>query len=370
MSVRTTSPSCDVTSQWWIWGDPNEAVGREVEDVGVGAAVPRHVAGPARHLRPRDAPHRGERLLGADARLDPVASSSERRSSTTSTPTTCRASKRSWPALLRGPGRPWCAECRVRCRDGSYRWVQGNARPDLAIERIYVDGRPTSRSARRSEEALVRQIAARGAGRHASPAGSLGADDRRHPRRRSSGRIEELARLDGRGPRPTSCAVADARRRVSYIEWLDPLTGQRPKDPFDRPPAVTQWWLDVIKDERLLQRRRRRGAGRRAPGRRWRSIRRADGVRSVLHVPLPSTPRALGVRVAGRRRTTAADVLRRRRAPLLRLAGEAFLDRVVPCATTAAGAGSTRAASSSTATTSSNARTRSWSGSPTPPPTI
>ena len=77
--------------------------------------------------------------------------------STTSTPTTCRGSRRSWRRCSRART-PRGVRVRVRCRDGSYRWVQGNARPDLAIERIYVTAADiTERKA--SEEALVRQVA-------------------------------------------------------------------------------------------------------------------------------------------------------------------------------------------------------------------
>ena len=41
------------------------------------------------------------------------------------------------------------------------------------------------------------------------------------------------------------------RTRTRVIEWLDPDTGLRSKDPFDTAPEVNQWWLDVLRVGRI-----------------------------------------------------------------------------------------------------------------------
>ncbi|MET0904098.1 MAG: ATP-binding protein [Acidimicrobiales bacterium] len=218
-------------------------------------------------------------------------------------------------ALLRGHDAPG-VECRVRCRDGRYKWVQGNARPDLAIQRIYVTATDiTARKA--SEQALVRQIAleelvATITGR------LLGADDSDVPDvvRRA---LEELARA----MRANRAHFVRGGRRTPtrLIEWLDPLTGQRSRDPFDRPPAVNQWWLDVIKDERILRVDDVEELGHERPDV-LADLRRA-GVRSVLHVPLRPHRGSWGFVsvVSTHENVTFYDEA----APLMQLAGEAFL---------------------------------------------
>ena len=155
------------------------------------------------------------------------------------------------------------------------------------------------------------------------------------------------------------------RREAStrVIEWLDPDTGLRRKDPFDALPEVNQWWVDVLREGRLLRIDDVEDLAEEAPLV-LEDLRR-DGVRSVLHVPLPPHRGCWGFVsiIAAHENVTFYDEA----APLLRLAGEAFLTALSagtmppPC--------SRRAASSSTATRSWSDRTRSWSGSPTPPPT-
>ena len=49
-------------------------------------------------------------------------------------------------------------DVRVRAKDESYRWFQGNARSDLDAARIYVTAADISRR-KLSEDALVRQVA-------------------------------------------------------------------------------------------------------------------------------------------------------------------------------------------------------------------
>ena len=218
-------------------------------------------------------------------------------------------------ALLEGhdaPGVP----VRIRCKDGSYRWVQGNGRPDLANERIYVTAADITERMD-LEEALRRQVqledlVATITGR------LLAADDADVPIVIESA-IGELARsMDAdrghfmRGGRRTPTRV---------IEWLDQDTGRRLKDPLDVSPEVNQWWLDVLRDGKLLRLDDVEELADEAPHV-LEDLRR-DGVRSILHVPLPPHRGCWGFLSI----VATKDVVRfnDEAAPLLRLAGEAFL---------------------------------------------
>ena len=163
---------------------------------------------------------RAELLGAAAARLHPPRRPAAR-------------SRRSWPACSRAATRVRVDVPRPRPRTARYRWVQGNARSDLDAGRIYVT----------AADITERKALGGGAG---PPGRARGA--RRHHHRPAARApttptcptvIEQRARgagsLDGRATAPTSCAAADARRR-GVIEWLDPDTGQRAKDPFDTPP--------------------------------------------------------------------------------------------------------------------------------------
>jgi light-regulated signal transduction histidine kinase (bacteriophytochrome) len=93
------------------------------------------------------------------------------------------------------------------------------------------------------------------------------------------------------------------------------------KEPFDTPPEVNQWWLDVLRAGRLLRLDDVEELSAEAPNV-LEDLHR-DGVRSVLHVPLPPHRGCWGfVSVVSTHEKVA---FYDESAPLLRLAGEAFL---------------------------------------------
>jgi PAS domain S-box-containing protein len=208
------------------------------------------------------------------------------------------------------PGVP----ARVRCRDGSYRWVQGNARPDLPNGCIYVTAADiTERMA--LEEALVRRveleevvvsITSRFVG---VDAGGMPAEIER-----GMGELAEALGADRahflRGNRTLD--------NVSYFEWLHPTTGQR-RQPVD--PAVTEWWFDTMRAGITLQLDDVSELTDVDPA--IVASMKADGMRSLLHVPLPfmrGTWGFLALVTLHRPLGLGDDVL-----ALLRLAGESFM---------------------------------------------
>ena len=106
---------------------------------------------------------------------------------------------------------------------------------------------------------------------------------------------------------------------VSYFEWLHPSTGQR-RQPVD--PVVTEWWFDTMRAGHDVAARRRDRAGRRRSPTVVASM-KDDGIRSLLHVPLPfmrGTWGFLALVTLDRPLGLGDDVL-----ALLRLAGESFM---------------------------------------------
>jgi PAS domain S-box-containing protein len=217
--------------------------------------------------------------------------------------------------LLSG-GDAVAVDVRVRGSDGSYRWLQGSARSDLDAGQIFVTAADISQR-KVLEQALVRQVALEEL--VATITGRLLAAEDADVPHVIEGALEEIARNMG----ANRAHFMRGGRRVStrVIEWLDPDTGQRLKHPLDTPPEVNQWWLDVLQEGRLL----RIDDVEELVHERVDVVEdlRRDGVRSVLHVPLPPHRGCWGFLsvVAAHRPVTFYDEA----APLLRLAGEAFL---------------------------------------------
>ncbi len=204
---------------------------------------------------------------------------------------------------------------RIRCADGAYRWVQGNARADLEAERIFVTAADiTERKA--LEDALVQQITLEEL--VATVTGRLiAADDAEVPSVIQQG-IGEVAQIMGAD---RAHFLRGTRQRTStVIEWLHPETGQRRHVPAPD-PEVQSWWLGVLRSGRVLQLDDVEDLAEEAPG--VLEALRADGVRSVLLVPLPPHRGWWGflALVAIRDRVRFNDAS----ASLLRLVGESFL---------------------------------------------
>lgn len=208
---------------------------------------------------------------------------------------------------------------RVRCADGTYRWVQGNARADLVAGRIYVTAADiTDRKA--LEDGLLHQVrleervAAMTARLMAAP------DDE----------VDEVL-TDSLGELADAVGADRAHflrgRRGAVIdvhEWLHPEHGQRTNIP--EPSSVVQrWWSDVLLSGRRLS--LEDVAVLEAESVEVVENLNADGVRSILLVPLPVHDGYGGfvALVAIRQHVRFDDTFE----ALIRLAGEGFLAALV-----------------------------------------
>ncbi len=216
-------------------------------------------------------------------------------------------------ALLQGQDAPG-VETRVRCRDGSFKWVQGNARPDLPGGRIYVTAADITER-KELEEALVRRIELEE---------TIVSITARFVGTEAQGMHDEIER----GMAELASAVGADRAHflrgnrsldnVSYFEWLHPDTGRRRQD-ID--PVVTEWWFDTMRAGTTLQLDDVAELGDAHPE--VVTSMKEDGIRSLLHVPLPfkrGTWGFLALVTIDRPLGLGDDVL-----TLLRLAGEAFM---------------------------------------------
>ena len=216
-------------------------------------------------------------------------------------------------ALLAGEDAPG-VETRVRCRDGSYRWVLGNARSDLASGRIYVTAADIS-PRKELEDALVRRIELEEA-IVSITARFVGTD--------AEGMHEEIERGMGELAAAMGADRAHFLRgnrsldNVSYFEWLHPETGQRRREIDER---VTEWWFETMRAGTTLQLDDVIELGDEQPE--VVASMKEDGIRSLLHVPLPfkrGTWGFLALVTIDRPLGLDDDVL-----ALLRLAGESFM---------------------------------------------
>lgn len=205
---------------------------------------------------------------------------------------------------------------RVRAKDGTYRWVQGNARSDLEAGRIYVTAADiTERMA--LEDALRRQVGMEEL--VASIAARLiGAEHDQLVAEIERG-IGELAQVMG----ADRAHFLRGRRRpedVTYVEWLRPDTGERTHTPAPH-PEVQRWWREGLRSGQLIRVEDLDDLERREPL--VVQAMREDGVQSVVVVPLPSHRRFWGflALVAIRDKVHFSDDA----TALLRLAGECFM---------------------------------------------
>lgn len=205
---------------------------------------------------------------------------------------------------------------RVRARDGSHRWVQGNARSDLAAGRIYVTAADIT-DRKDLEEALRQQLDLEEL--VASIASRLIGAEHEHVSAEIERGVAELAQVLGadrghflRGRRHPDDAT--------YVEWRNPATVQTVHTPTPD-EEVQRWWRDVLRAQRLLRYDDVEDLADEAPH--VVQALRDDGVRSLLHVPLPPQRGYWGfvtmVAVRGTVRFSDASTA------LLRLAGECFM---------------------------------------------
>lgn len=218
-------------------------------------------------------------------------------------------------ALLSG-GDAVAVVVRVRGGDGTYRWVQGNARSDLGAGRIYVTAADLSERME-LEAALRRQLELEEL--VAAMAARLIGAEREHVRDEIERGIGELARALGAdrahfqrgGRRPED---------TTYVEWLDPESGLPAHAPSSH-PEVRQWWQDRLGAGELIRVEDLAELEERAP--QVAASLRAEGVQSLVVVPLPPHRRLSGFvsLVAIRERVRFSDDA----TALLRLAGECFM---------------------------------------------
>ncbi len=167
---------------------------------------------------------------------------------------------------------------RVRAKDGTYRWVQGNARSDLDAERIYVTAADiTERKVledtlrRQIElETLVVAITARFVGTD-----SLGMEQE------IEWGLGELATALG-ADRAHFLRGNQALDRVSYFEWLHPERGQQP---LEIPPLLQEWWFTTMRSGVTLQLDDVTILADEYPE--VIALLEEQRIRSLLHVPLP-----------------------------------------------------------------------------------
>jgi PAS domain S-box-containing protein len=205
---------------------------------------------------------------------------------------------------------------RVRTKDGVYRWFQANARADLERRRVYVNA--TDITERKDlEEALRRQL-------HleelvASAASRLIGAEREHVRDEIERSMAELAQAMGADRAHFMRGQRDPDR-TTYVEWRNPETVSQRHTPAAA-EDVQQWWRDLLRSGRVLRLDDVDDLAAEAPH--VVAALRDDGVRSVLHVPLPIHRRHWGflTMVAVRSPVRFSDDA----TALLRLAGECFM---------------------------------------------
>lgn len=208
-------------------------------------------------------------------------------------------------------------DLRIRAKDGSYRWIQGNAIADLPAERIYmtgadIDDRKALEEQLRAQVRLEELVASVAAGMIGAEAGSLDAQIER-----GLGRLAAALGADG------GYFLRDGRHPedVVFVEWSSSVRGRRDADRLPLSPAARRWWEDRLGGGQPLHIHDVRELGPDA-------AEVAAGlsgldVRSLLLVPLPHHRRYSGFigLYTGAVATTFPDHV----APLLRVAGECFM---------------------------------------------
>ncbi len=204
---------------------------------------------------------------------------------------------------------------RIRTADGSYRWVQGNARSDLEDQRIYVTGADITER-KELEDALRRQLALE---EHiATITARLVASEALEVPDVIERGIGELAEVMGADR--AHFVRGQHQRMLTAIEWVDLAVGSPPHTP-DPDPDVQRWWFDVLRSGQLVRIEDVEDLAESAP--RVLESLHNEGVRSVLVVPLPPHRGCWGflALISTQRTVRFNDDA----TALLRLAGESFL---------------------------------------------
>ena len=208
---------------------------------------------------------------------------------------------------------------RVRAADGSYRWVQGNARADLDAGRIWVTGADIT-DRKRLEDGLLQQVRLEEAVA-AMTARLMAADDV------DVGEVivASLGELAGAVGADRAHFLRGRRGVVTDVhEWRHPEHGQRTslQEPSEE---VRAWWSQVLLSGRRLS--LEDVAVLEAESVAVVDNLHADGVRSILLVPLPAHAGYGGfvALIAIRHHVRFDDTFE----ALISLAGEAFLTALV-----------------------------------------
>ena len=217
--------------------------------------------------------------------------------------------------LLAG-GRTRGTDLRLQAKDGTYRWLRGGASADLEAERIYLtlldiqDHKELEVTLRRqlSFEELVASIAT-----------SLICVE---PGEVPTVIAEALGELGPAVGAQRAHFLRGSRHPgdTTYLEWYDPDTPQPSHVPHPDPDVQT-WWRVALRSGRVLRYEDVEELRPEAPH--VVDALREDGVRSIIHIPLPPHRRFWGflTMVTIDRRVEFSDAT----TSLLRLAGDCFM---------------------------------------------
>lgn len=219
-------------------------------------------------------------------------------------------------ATILAGGEALAVVVRVRTAEGTYRWVQGNARADLEAGRIYVTAadineRMALEEALRDQialEELVASIASR----------LIGVDSAEVPAEieRAVGELGETLGAD----RAYFLRGSRRREETTYVEWLRPGTGLKTHSPAPE-REVQRWWREALEQGREIHLDDVEELRGEAPN--VVDALREEGVWSLLHIPLPPHRRFWGflTLVSIERPVSFSEAA----SALLRLAGECFM---------------------------------------------
>jgi PAS domain S-box-containing protein len=208
-------------------------------------------------------------------------------------------------------------DLRLRTADGEYRWLQGTAAADLEAGHLYFSGIDITER-KELEARLRRQLSLEEL--VAAMASRLIGADPAHVLEEIHRSVEELARAMGADRGHFLRGHGHELDVANYVEWRNPDTAPREHSPTPD-LDVQSWWRRAMRDNRLLRLDRIEELEEEAPH--VVAALRDDGVRSLLHVPLPPQRGRWGflTMVAVRGEVAFGD----HASALLRLAGECFM---------------------------------------------
>ena len=219
--------------------------------------------------------------------------------------------------MLQEGGAISSTDLRLRTAEGGYRWLQGTAAADLEAGHLYFSGVDITER-KELEARLRRQLALEEL--VAGIASRLIGADTAHVLDEIHRSVEELARAMGADRGHFLRGHGHELDVANYVEWRNPDTAPREHSPTPD-LDVQSWWRGAMRDNRLLRLDRVEELEDEAPH--VVAALRDDGVRSLLHVPLPSQRGRWGflTMVAVRGEVAFGD----HASALLRLAGECFM---------------------------------------------